>query len=290
MKCLVIGNNGQVATALSQVCRKGLEVVRIGRPEIDLLNPKDFAKKFLKFSPDIIINPAAYTSVDQAEEESEMAFAVNMEGSGAVAAAAKEIGVPCIYLSTDYVFDGSGDIPICEESTPRPLNVYGKSKLAGEAKVISCMDNYVILRTAWVYSMFGKNFLRSMLQATKDRHQVDVVCDQFGTPTSASQIAIAIIDIAYNLIKNSDMSLRGIFHMTASDGPISWADFAENIFLISQERGGKPVRIRRILTSQYPVKACRPMYSCLDCSKLTRVHNIRISSWKDEIRHVIPQF
>ncbi|WP_354688055.1 dTDP-4-dehydrorhamnose reductase [Candidatus Liberibacter africanus] len=286
MKCLVIGNNGQVAQSLSNISMQDVEVVRVGRPDIDLLNPKDFAEFFLSFSPDIIINPAAYTAVDKAEDEPEDAFSINATGAGAVARAANSIGVPCIYISTDYVFDGSSHAPINESSRTNPRNIYGKSKLAGEKEVASSTSNYVILRTAWVYSMFGTNFLLSMLQLSKEHHEINVVSDQFGTPTSASQIAKAVIQVARNLIENSDPSLRGIFHMIADGGPISWADFAEQIFLLSVEHGGSYSKVCRIPTKEYPRKAHRPAYSCLDCSKLEKIHKVRIPSWREGLRDV----
>ncbi|MFV0256699.1 dTDP-4-dehydrorhamnose reductase [Candidatus Liberibacter solanacearum] len=286
MKFLVIGNNGQVATSLFNLSGKNTEVIRLGRPDIDLLEPKDFAKIFLSFTPDVIINPAAYTAVDKAEDEPHNAFSINTEGAGAVAEAAESIGVPCIHISTDYVFDGSSQTPICETSPTNPLGIYGKSKLAGEEKVMSCTDNYVILRTAWVYSLFGTNFFLSMLRLSKEYREISVVCDQFGTPTSASQIAIAVIQIARNLVNNYDNSLRGIFHMTANGGPVSWADFAEYIFLVSTELGGNSCKVRRISTNQYPTKARRPAYSFLDCSKLEKIHNVRISSWKEGVRNI----
>ncbi|ACT57394.1 dTDP-4-dehydrorhamnose reductase [Candidatus Liberibacter asiaticus] len=287
MKCLVIGNNGQIAQSLSSMCVQDVEIIRVGRPDIDLLKPKDFASFFLSFSPDVIINPAAYTAVDKAEDEPEIAFSINAEGAGAIAKAADSIGIPCIYISTDYVFDGLSRTPIDEFSPTNPLNIYGKSKLAGEEKVASYTNNYVILRTAWVYSIFGSNFLLSMLRLAKERREISVVCDQFGTPTSALQIARAIIQIAHNLIENSDTSLRGIFHMTADGGPVSWADFAEYIFWESAERGGPYSKVYRIFTKQYPTKAHRPAYSCLDCSKLANTHNIRISTWKEGVRNIL---
>ncbi|MBA5723737.1 dTDP-4-dehydrorhamnose reductase [Candidatus Liberibacter sp.] len=286
MRILVIGNNGQVATALSYFSNQEAEVIRIGRPDIDLATPKNFTKIFLKFSPDVIVNPAAYTAVEKSENDPERVFAINATGAGVVAAAAAEIGIPYIYVSTDYVFDGSACVPVREDADTAPLNVYGKSKLAGERNVISFTNNYVILRTAWVYSMIGRNFLCSILEAAKVRHELDVVCDQFGTPTSAFQIAISILKIARNLVDNSDIALRGVFHMVANGGPISWADFAEHIFLISAKYSGPVAEVRRVSTRFYPTTVRRPMYSCLDCSKLEKIHNIRISSWKDGLYNV----
>ncbi|MEG8099001.1 dTDP-4-dehydrorhamnose reductase [Candidatus Liberibacter brunswickensis] len=287
MKCLVIGNNGQIAKSISDIRKQNVEIIRIGRPDIDLLKPKDFSSFFMKFSPDIIINPAAYTAVDKAEDEPDTAFYINSKGAAAVAKAAESIGVPCIYISTDYVFDCSFHKPICEYSPTNPLNIYGKSKLSGEKEVASYTNNYVVLRTSWVYSMYSKNFLLSMLRLAKERNEISVVCDQFGTPTSATQIAEAIIKISHNLLENNDMSLRGIFHMTADGGSISWADFAEYIFLVSSEYGGPYAKVCRISAKEYPTKAYRPSYSCLDCSKLEKIHKVRIPSWKEGVRDII---
>ncbi|AGA64990.1 dTDP-4-dehydrorhamnose reductase [Liberibacter crescens BT-1] len=287
MRLLVIGHKGQVTSSLMLNIQKKAEIIQIGRPEFDLQTHKDFREFFLKIKPDIVVNPAAYTSVEKAESEPETVFAINAYGAGYIASAAAHINVPCIYLSTDYVFDGSQVSPIDENTTPRPLNVYGKSKLAGEEMVISHTDNYVILRTGWIYSPFNSNFLLTMLKLAETQSEINVVSDQFGTPTSALHIADSIFKIARNLIMYpEDKTLRGIFNITARGGPISWAQFAEQIFTFSGERGGPVSKVRHISTKDYTAAVQRPKYSCLDFHKLEKIHDVRHSLWKDELREV----
>ena len=196
MRVLVTGKHGQVATALLERARAGAELVMLGRPEFDLTEPATLAKAIVAAQPDVVINAAAYTAVDKAESEPDLAHRVNAEAAGAVAAAAAEIGAPILQLSTDYIFDGSLGRPYRENDPTAPLGVYGASKRAGEAAVIKANPRHAILRTAWVYAPFGANFVRTMLRLGETRDVVRVVADQQGCPTNALDIADALLAVA----------------------------------------------------------------------------------------------
>jgi len=288
MRLLVTGTQGQVVTALRQRAGADVEVIALGRPELDLAQDTDLTPLFARFNPDVIVNAAAYTAVDKAESEPDLAFAINARGAGAVAQAAKALHVPVVQISTDYVFDGTAIQPLREDDVTHPLGTYGASKLAGEAAVVAATENHVILRTAWVYAPFGANFVRSMLRLATTRDELRVVADQFGTPTSAIDIAACIEAVAKNLLERpADAALRGVFHMTAQGGPISWADFAREIFKLSAAQGGPSAKVVSISTAEYPTPARRPAYSCLDGQKLTAVHNITLAHWQDSLRETI---
>jgi dTDP-4-dehydrorhamnose reductase len=229
--------------------------------------------------PNIIVNAAAYTAVDQAEKEPEAAMAVNAGGAMAVANAARTLGVPLVHLSTDYVFDGSKSTPYIEQDRIAPANVCGASKLAGEQAVIAATRDHVIVRTAWVYSPYGKNFVRTMLTLAQNRDEVRVVADQYGCPTYAHDIAVGIVGIGRNLLDRPQYEqLRGIFHLACA-GETNWARFASAIFESLRLSGKRVPKVTPITTAEYPTPARRPANSRLDCSKLERVHNIRLPSW-----------
>ena len=290
MRLLVTGTQGQVVTALRRHAGADIEVIALGRPELDLAQDEDLTTLFASCKPDVIVNAAAYTAVDRAESESDLAFAINARGAAAVAQAAQALHVPVIQISTDYVFDGTASQPLREENTTHPLGVYGAIKLAGEAAVAAATENHVILRTAWVYAPFGANFVRTMLRLAATRTDINVVADQFGTPTSATEIAACIVSVARNLLANpADATLRGIFHMTAQGGPISWADFATEIFTLSAAQGGPSAKVVPISTAEYPTAAQRPAYSCLDGQKLTAVHHVTLAHWQDSLRDTMDQ-
>jgi dTDP-4-dehydrorhamnose reductase len=236
--------------------------------------------------PDVIVSAAAYTAVDKAEAEPEMAKMVNHLGAGAVAVAAKELGVPLIHLSTDYVFDGLKESAYIEDDRTGPTGAYGASKLAGEQAVSLAHDNVAILRTAWVYSPFGANFVKTMLRLAADRDEVSVVADQIGTPTSALDIADGIVAVAENLARSDSPSMRGTFHMTGS-GQATWAEFAEHIFAASAAAGGPSARVIHIATSEFPTAAKRPSNSRLNCSKLAEAHSVRLPDWRISTTEVV---
>jgi dTDP-4-dehydrorhamnose reductase len=263
------------------------DVIPLGRPELDLAGPEDaIVSAVEKAAPDAIVSAAAYTGVDKAESEPELAFAINEGGARVLARAARQLGVPLIHLSTDYVFDGLKTSPYVEEDAPGPTGVYGASKLAGERAILAEHGNSAILRTAWVYSPFGANFVKTMLRVARDRDEVSVVADQRGNPTSALDIADAVLRVAANLLESDDPAQRGIFHMTGA-GEASWADFAEAIFALSAEAGGPSAAVKRITTADYPTPAKRPANSRLDSSKLARVHGVGLPPWRSSLKEVV---
>lgn len=262
-------------------------VIPIGRPELDLAQPDGVRQALANTQPDCIVNAAAYTAVDKAEAEPELAMRINGEGAGAVAAAAAAIGVPLVQLSTDYVFDGMAPRPWLETDPTGPLSAYGRSKLAGEEAVAASGADWTILRTAWVYSPYGANFVKTMLRLAESRDELGVVADQLGSPTSAPDLAAAIIAIAKALAaRPGDASLRGVFH-AAGTGEASWADLAETVFAASAALGGPSAAVRRIATSDYPTPARRPSNSRLDCSLLAARHGLRLPPWQESVRSCV---
>jgi dTDP-4-dehydrorhamnose reductase len=282
MNLLVIGLKGQIASALLGLDqrRPDLRVTAIGRPVFDLQCP-DVAV-IARCAPDVVINAAAYTAVDQAESNEALAYRINADGAGAVSAATARLNIPVIQLSTDYVFSGSKLTPYVETDEARPLNVYGRSKLAGERQVAENNPRHVILRTSWVYSAIGTNFLTTMLRLARSRCEIDVVADQFGSPTAADDIALAIIEIAGQLVRDRS-DVRGIFHMSAG-GDTSWCGFAKQIFAESARLGGPAPSIHPITTAGYPTPARRPRNSRLDCRKIATVFGVILPPWQDSVR------
>ena len=288
MRIAVTGKAGQVVTSLvERGAAAGHEVIALGRPELDLANPASVARALEAAAPDAIVSAAAYTSVDRAESESDLAHVVNSAGAGAVAEAARARGVPLVHVSTDYVFDGTLGRPYVESDPTGPTGVYGASKLAGEQAVLAAYgDNSAVLRVAWVYSPFGANFVKTMLRLAGDRDEVSVVADQLGNPTSALHIADGIIRVATNMVVDSYPELRGVFHMTAS-GEASWADFAEAIFAASAARGGPSARVKRITTADYSTPAKRPANSRLDCSLIAKTYGVVLPEWRQSLESVM---
>ncbi len=286
MQLAVTGKNGQVVSALLALASAELEIVALGRPELDLAQPETVLKALREVKPDAVVSAAAYTAVDKAESEPDIAFAVNRDGARAVAQAASDLGIPLIHLSTDYVFDGAKDTAYVESDPTGPTSVYGRSKLEGERAVSEATDNYVILRTAWVYSEYGNNFVKTMLRLSENRDEINVVADQFGCPTSANDIAAAVVTIARKLVEDSSAPLRGVFHLSGTD-ETNWANFAKQIFAFAKEHGGKSIVVNDITTAQYPTPARRPANSRLDCSKLEEVYGIKLPSWQTSTRAVV---
>ena len=281
-RMVVTGREGQVVRSLLERGQldKTFELVALGRPVLDLSDPDRIEATLREARPDVIVSAAAYTAVDQAETDEAAAHVINAVAAGRIAATAALLGVPVIHLSTDYVFDGEKPDPYVETDPVGPTSAYGRTKLAGERAVAAAAaDNHVILRTAWVYSPFGRNFLKTMLQLAESRDRINVVDDQVGNPTSALDIANGILAIAANLLESDAAHLRGIFHMTSS-GAASWADFAAEIFAASARCGGPTADVAKIPSSAYPTPAHRPANSRLDCRKLEQAHGILLGSWK----------
>ncbi len=287
MRIAVTGRQGQVVTAMIERGQPaGVEIVAVGRPELDLADPASIRRVLSAVKPDAIVSAAAYTAVDKAESEPELAFAVNAKGPEALAAVAAELSIPIVHLSTDYVFPGDKSGIYRENDATGPVSVYGQSKLAGEEAVAAGTANHVILRTAWVYSPFGANFVKTMLRLAETRDALNVVADQHGTPTSALDIADGVIAIAKRLATNSDPQLRGTFHLTGS-GEATWADFAEAIFAGLKERSGRQISVKRITTQEYPTLAKRPANSRLSNDKLANTYGIILPDWKQSMMVVL---
>lgn len=288
MRLLVTGTKGQVAMALAErAAEQGIHLCAVGRPEFDLTDAAAHLSVIADAKPDVIVSAAAYTAVDKAEIDEVSAYAVNVSGPGAVASLAADLDIPIVHISTDYVYDGSKLTPYVETDPTNPLGVYGKTKLAGEEAVSSMTSNHAILRTAWVYSPFGKNFLKTMLRASADRPQLRVVDDQRGNPTSALDIADAVIAIARNLCEQPyNIALRGIFHL-AGTNEASWADFASEIFAISRELGGPSSSVALVTTEDFPTLAKRPINSRLNTDKLKYVHGVVMPAWQTSTRDTL---
>lgn len=281
MRICVTGLQGQVVQSL--VARGAAlrhTIIPVGRPLLDLSkdDPAGVQEVLEQTQPDVVVSAAAYTAVDQAESDRDTAFAVNVRGAGLVARAAASLGVPLIHLSTDYVFSGTASAPYHESDVPDPQSVYGATKLAGEYAVLAEHENTAVLRTAWVISPFGRNFVKTMLTLAASRDEISVVGDQVGNPTCALDIADAIFAISGNLVASSDIGLRGIFHLAGS-GETSWAGLAEAVFGRSAEIGGPVAAVRRITTDQYPTAARRPSNSRLNCTNLAASHRVRLPDW-----------
>lgn len=277
MRIAVTGQYGQVAASLADR-GTGVEVVLLGRPALDLLDRERVVSSIRRARPDVIISAAAYTAVDKAEAEPDLAMRVNGDGAGFVAEAAASLGVPLLHLSTDYVFDGALDRPYREDDPTGPTGAYGRSKLAGEERVLAACPNSIVLRTAWVYSPFGANFVRTMLRLGETREAVGVVADQRGNPTSALDIADGLLAISRRMHVDPSPALRGIFHMTGG-GEATWADFAEAVFDGATRHGRAAVNVNRIATADYPTAAKRPANSRLDTAKLRDAFGIVLPDW-----------
>ncbi|MEH6488039.1 dTDP-4-dehydrorhamnose reductase [Hyphomonas oceanitis] len=277
---LVAGRSGQVARALAATpLPAAVKLVALGRPDLDLLDPNSITRAMDRVLPDLVINAAAYTAVDQAETDDANAFALNADGAAHLAKAAAERGAPILHLSTDYVFDGSKSGPYVETDPVAPLGVYGASKLAGEKAVAAANPDHLILRTAWVYSAVGKNFVKTMLRLADTRDEVGVVADQVGNPTSAADIAWALIAMAQRIRSGPAAYVPGVYHMTAT-GDASWADFAEAIFAASAALGGPSANVNRIGSSEFPAPVKRPGNSRLDCGRLSAAFGVTLPDWQ----------
>jgi dTDP-4-dehydrorhamnose reductase len=280
MRLVITGKNGQVAQCLLERASVApdVRVSCIGRPEVDLAAPGDLAPAIARLKPDVIVNAAAYTAVDKAESETEQAFAVNRDGARAVAEASRQLGVPLIHISTDYVYAGDKDAPYVEDDPTGPLGVYGQSKLEGELAVQSVQPRHAILRTSWVYSPFGANFVKTMLRLAGTRDEISVVADQHGNPTSALDLADAVLAVARGM--TNDPNLTGTFHV-AGRGETTWCGFAQHVFSVSREAGGPYAQVLPIKTSDYPTAARRPANSRLDCAKFEQVFGVVQPHWRD---------
>ncbi|NOX83689.1 MAG: dTDP-4-dehydrorhamnose reductase [Alphaproteobacteria bacterium] len=278
MRIVVFGRNGQVARCLQEEAGDGL--VALSRNEADLMQEGAAQKAIAAHQPDIVINAAAYTAVDKAEEEQDAAAQVNANAPGEMALAAKAAGAQFIHLSSDYIFDGKSEAPYGETDAANPLNVYGQTKLAGEQAVLSAYPQAIIIRTSWVFSEFGDNFVKTMLRLGAGRDSLSIVADQIGGPTPARDIAKTLLTIAAK--KHRGAPGEGIYHYQGAP-TVSWAQFAGKIF----DYAGLSVAVAPIPTTQYPTPATRPLNTHLNCGKIERDFGVAMPDWRVRLRQII---
>ena len=283
MKIAVTGASGQLGRSLIEAARgTPPTLIALQRPIFDLLDGASVERSIAAAAPDLLVNAAAYTAVDAAETDAAAAFAANAAGAEGVARACARLGIPIVHLSTDYVFEGTGTSAYVETDRTGPQSVYGRSKLEGEQRVAAACPRHIILRTAWVHSPFGGNFVKTMLRLAADRAEISVVEDQVGNPTYAPHLAATILAIAGQVDGRADVPW-GIFH-AAGSGRASWAEVAREVFAVSGGLGGPTAAVVGIPTSAYPVAAKRPANSRLDCSKLRDIFGLRMPDWRAGVR------
>jgi dTDP-4-dehydrorhamnose reductase len=287
-RLLLVGAGGQLGLELQRArMPAGWSLVCATRPEIDLAQPSDVRRTVEDLLPHVIINAAAYTAVDRAESEPELAFAVNRDGAGEIAKAAAALGAPLVHISTDYVFAGDKREPYVETDSKTPLSVYGRSKAEGEDAVLAAHNRAAIVRTSWLYSPHRANFVNTMLKLTETNDEVRVVADQIGRPTAAADLAAVCVELAAKLL-NKDTDAAGMLHYCGA-GDATWADFAESIFAEAQEYGGRRVRVHRISTAEYPTPAQRPANSRLDTTRIQSRHGLLPRPWREALRGCIAE-
>jgi dTDP-4-dehydrorhamnose reductase len=278
MKILLLGKNGQVGFELQRTLAPLGDVTALGRQELDLTQAAAIRSTVRWFKPDLIVNAAAYTAVDKAESEPELAMAINGTASGILAEEAALLKATLIHYSTDYVFDGAKKTPYTEQDTPNPINTYGKTKLAGEEAIGATGADHLILRTSWVYSLRGHNFLLTILRLAADRDELTIVNDQHGAPTWSRMIAEATAQII--ALGRADHKLQGIYHLTAT-GETTWHGFTAAIINQAATRGllsTKPV-LKAISSADYQTAAQRPKNSLLDSSALHNTYGLKLPDW-----------
>ena len=289
MKILITGSNGQLGWELCQ--RKSQydkDSFACDLPLFDLTDKDNIIQTIDTVKPDIIINAAAYTAVDPAEKDPETAFKVNRDGVGYLADACKAAAIPLIHISTDYVFDGTKDAAYKETDPISPIGIYGKSKAQGEELLRQTWPNHIILRTAWLYSVHGNNFIKTMLRVGKQNEQLRVVDDQYGCPTSASDLADAILTIADGIL-NKHMKTWGTYHYSNS-GKTTWFKFAQKIFEFAAPYDTFALKqLHPITTEAYPTPAKRPANSVLDCTLISETFSIELIPWESSLEKIIKQ-
>ena len=248
--------------------------------------PDTILRAFDRTAPDLVINTAAYTAVDNAKSEPDLAHAINAAGAAQIARICERNDVPILHLSTDYVFDGAKPEPYTEDDITAPLGVYGRTKLAGEHLVAAACPRHLILRTSWIVSPYGHNFIRTMLRLAQSRHEIGVVDDQHGTPTFAPHLATCVLTIAESLIASGNAISWGVYH-AAGTGQATWCQLAREVFLQSARLKGPIASVRAISTAEYPTTAARPANSRLDCTKLEQVFGIRLPDWRSWIAECV---
>lgn len=290
MKILITGAQGQVGKELVSIANQhGFEVIAAGRAELDISQLKNVKDFIASQSPDIVINTAAYTAVDKAETEKDIAYAINCDGAEHLALTCAKQNIPLLHISTDYVFDGTKDTTYNEEDPVSPLGVYGLSKWQGEEAIRKTCPQHIILRVAWVFGAHGNNFVKTMLRLGKERDELNVVADQFGGPSPAKNIAETLIALAEQY-QNGKTLQWGTYHYCGVD-KTSWCDFAKEIFTQAKEIGllNKEVKVNPITTAEYPTPAKRPQNSMLDCAKIKNTFGIEMPKWKNALNEVLTE-
>jgi len=285
LKILLCGEQGQLARELQERFTGPGELIVMGRARLDLTQPDQIRQQVRQVAPDLIINAAAYTAVDQAQSEPELAFAINATGPGVLAEAAALLDVPLIHYSTDYVFDGNKHAPYVESDATNPLGVYGESKLAGEQAVAAAHAQHLILRTSWVYSTHGRNFLLTMQRLLQEKPELRVVADQIGAPTWAGSIARSTLELIERW-QDRQAGAWGTYHLTAQ-GETSWFGFAQAIGNALLEQGKPCATLLPIPSSDYPTPAARPLNSRLDCSRLQREWGVSQPDWQTALHECL---
>lgn len=278
MVVLVTGANGQLGQAIQFISDKyaNIDFIFCSSSDLDISSKENCQSVFTKFKPDFCINAAAYTAVDKAESEPEKANLINVIGAKNLAEVCKEFSIILLHVSTDFIFDGNKQTPYLETDIPNPTGVYGQTKLDGEKAIEETFENYFIIRTSWVYSQFGNNFMKTMLRLASERDSLSVVNDQIGTPTNAVDLAKALLKIIV-----SNKKEFGIYNFS-NDGQCSWYDFAKKIFEINNIS----INLQPIPTTGFPTPAKRPAYSVLDKSKIKNVFGVEVNSWQESLKTI----
>ena len=286
MRLLITGSQGQVARAFIEAApaQKDIEACAIGRPGLDICNTPTIERALSDIKPDIVINTAAYTAVDDAEGDEARARALNRDGAAMLAAAAAKRGTPIIHLSTDYVFDGTKAAPYVESDATGPTSVYGRTKLEGEQAVAASNAKHIIMRTAWVYSPFGKNFVKTILTHAGRGTDLKVVNDQIGSPTYAPHLVDAIMGVARKIVATNSEGIHwGVYHAGGA-GTASWYEVAREILDQSKAQGGPSTSLSPIGSDGYPTRAKRPANSRLDCAKLAATFGVTQPNWREGVK------
>jgi dTDP-4-dehydrorhamnose reductase len=280
MVVLVTGANGQLGQAIQFIAKNHSEIqfVFCSSSELDISNEQNCKTIFSKYQPNYCINAAAYTAVDKAETESEKAHAINVIGAKNLAEVCKANNTVLLHISTDFVFDGSKNSPYSETDNPNPTGVYGQTKLEGEIAIQNNWEKHFIIRTSWVYSQFGNNFLKTMLRLASERDSLSVVNDQIGTPTNAVDLAETLLAICEYHSQNQTKTIFGIYNFS-NEGQCSWFDFAKKIFEVNKIT----IELKPISTRSFPTPTKRPAYSVLDKSKIKEVFGLKIGTWEDSL-------
>jgi len=276
-KIIVLGGGGQLAQCIQKVQKRDLDITYLNSKQANILEERHLREVFESYHPEVVINCAAYTAVDVAEDEPLKAAAINSQAPRLIAQLCMEYDAVLIHISTDFVFDGTKAAPLTEEDFPNPINTYGKTKLLGEEAIIATLDKHIIIRTSWLYSEFGNNFLKTMMRLGLQREEMGIVYDQLGTPTYAIDLANIIIEIA-----QLDKPAYGLYHYS-NEGTASWYDFAHSILKYADIQ----IRLKPLRTFQYPTKATRPAYSVMDKTKIKETFHIMIPHWRDSLERCI---